>query len=218
MIGPIPAYAGQPKITAAGFAGHGAYPRVCGATSAPIGTIAQGQGLSPRMRGNLLLLQRASGHHGPIPAYAGQPPTSRRPRTSGGAYPRVCGATGVPSGPTGAGDGLSPRMRGNRRLVSVGKAQFGPIPAYAGQPVCRLIARAMLWAYPRVCGATASCVRMALVQLGLSPRMRGNQRHACVHCARKGPIPAYAGQPGRRAHPWPGCGAYPRVCGATRCP
>ena len=72
------------------------------------------EGLSPRVRGNLLLGLGVEGGRGPIPACAGQPIDRATARFEAGAYPRVCGATGYGWHAFPAEDGLSPRVRGNR--------------------------------------------------------------------------------------------------------
>ena len=51
--GPIPARAGQPGVDYLRRGGARAYPRACGATSMSAHMMALGQGLSPRVRGNL---------------------------------------------------------------------------------------------------------------------------------------------------------------------
>ena len=71
--GPIPACAGQPggRITRRQRAW--AYPRVCGATDLNHVSSSFKTGLSPRVRGNLVLIAGFASEHGPIPACAGQP-------------------------------------------------------------------------------------------------------------------------------------------------
>ena len=73
LEGPIPAYAGQPDRHYIAGMKAGAYPRVCGATSLGQIWARWPEGLSPRMRGNLLRHQHRQPEGGPIPAYAGQP-------------------------------------------------------------------------------------------------------------------------------------------------
>ena len=94
-------------------------------------------------------------------------------------------------------------------------AAGGPIPACAGQPIEHTTRLWPKWAYPRVCGATITCMCMSPSTRGLSPRVRGNpkpcaERHGCG-----GPIPACAGQPPRADRSPSPNRAYPRVCGAT---
>ena len=111
--------------------------------------------------------------------------------------------------------GLSPRVRGNPRGVLSLGTPIGPIPACAGQPTSGQSRAASLWAYPRVCGATQTCLSFPCSFLGLSPRVRGNLPSGRRRSFIEGPIPACAGQPGHNltlpAITW----AYPRVCGAT---
>ena len=111
--GPIPACAGQPggRITRRQRAW--AYPRVCGATDLNHVSSSFKTGLSPRVRGNLVLIAGFASEHGPIPACAGQPKRRSFIGHSYRAYPRVCGATLHSSLPPLTLCGLSPRVRGN---------------------------------------------------------------------------------------------------------
>ena len=92
-MGPIPAYAGQPKSDATVMRELGAYPRVCGATATRVIESTDFRGLSPRMRGNRCWPSISDGPVGPIPAYAGQPMGMLIGTAFNRAYPRVCGAT-----------------------------------------------------------------------------------------------------------------------------
>ena len=194
-VGPIPACAGQPRSTAAASWPRRAYPRVCGATQKQTRRGVRGVGLSPRVRGN-----RPSGFNiisitGPIPACAGQPSCATSSPLKAGAYPRVCGATDPEA--AGAVDclGLSPRVRGNLRLLLLQALWLGPIPACAGQPLFLCASLGLSRAYPRVCGATSSSPTAIWKVKGLSPRVRGNLLARPHRCAMLGPIPACAGQP-----------------------
>ena len=109
------------------------------------------------------------------PAQAGEPPRPRRSGTSRRAYPRAGGGTqvviatirwAVGLSPAGGGTalpsrahatdhGLSPRRRGNREERRVVIAEFGPIPAQAGEPASRPNRRSPRRAYPRAGGGTA---------------------------------------------------------------
>ena len=159
--GPIPACAGQPDQSLAGRSPGGAYPRVCGATR--LKNIGHGHdhGLSPRVRGNLEQVIEVDTNFGPIPACAGQP-RRRQPETyATAAYPRVCGATPLVRRVPFVGKGLSPRVRGNLQIGRSEHRAAGPIPACAGQPPPIFLNFPFWWAYPRVCGATASSVLLA---------------------------------------------------------
>ena len=72
-LGPIPAYAGEPKAVRSLVYQTRAYPRVCGGTFADEFKIPSLTGLSPRMRGNRCVIFTHGLLKGPIPAYAGEP-------------------------------------------------------------------------------------------------------------------------------------------------
>ena len=213
--GPIPACAGQPTPSASKSITARAYPRVCGATPHIPFELALRTGLSPRVRGNLQNSQDAASVMGPIPACAGQPGRCYATWLGLGAYPRVCGATGIWMMADTRPLGLSPRVRGNLCRNTSQKPCRGPIPACAGQPSLPAFCLFDSRAYPRVCGATAKHPWRYSSKVGLSPRVRGNPLNRIGTPAEEGPIPACAGQP-----PWEALGmsrrrAYPRVCGAT---
>ncbi len=193
-----------------------AYPRSRGATPLRRSCHHWRQGLSPLARGNPLLIQLVPREKGPIPARAGQPPSSRRRPSWPGAYPRSRGATPACSSTPALPAGLSPLARGNRGHTSRPRAWWGPIPARAGQPASRPHALTLAGAYPRSRGATAQDMGYKERAKGLSPLARGNRIVWRNDMTIIGPIPARAGQPalhGRRqcAHR-----AYPRSRGATR--
>ena len=106
-------------------------------------------------------------------------------------------------------------MRGNPTQEVRALADYGPIPACAGQP-CTCVTWAIpSWAYPRVCGATCVSRLDRWSDWGLSPRVRGNPSSEGARKAPVGPIPACAGQPSRHTCEPDSERAYPRVCGAT---
>ena len=90
------------------------------------------------------------------------------------------------------------------------------IPAYAGEPHCRVGGGYDRVVYPRVCGGTVRHVVGNNSVSGLSPRMRGNLRKPAGAQAGRRSIPAYAGEPrsidGKTQVRW----VYPRVCGGTK--
>ena len=151
------------------------------------------------------------------------------------AYPRSRGATVVGWRAGSALPGLSPLTRGNRGCSLYARHCRGPIPAHAGQPAPVFLcgnhrgayprsrgatdhqrrAHWLGWAYPRSRGATDSTVAKASPAWGLSPLTRGNP-HRLVHPgARRGPIPAHAGQPNGLDGCFHQARAYPRSRGAT---
>ena len=202
------------------------------------------EGSIPALRGNPRRWPRGAPGTRSIPAPAGEPighwpayMTQGRP----GLSPRLRGnRLRTPAAPTAANDGLSPRLRGNlRALAGRGKRMnFRSIPAPAGEPTppgspapCRSV-------YPRACGGTRLARRERSTDIGLSPRLRGNQLLVPVVCRASRVYPRACG--GTRAvrpddispkglsprlrgnrvtrlsrtNPRPG-GVYPRACGGT---
>ena len=92
---------------------------------------------------------------------------------------------------------------------------MGSIPACAGEPGCPELARQGYKVYPRVCGGTEELLDSLGWHHGLSPRVRGNQRHKQAAAAAMRSIPACAGEPEedlcKKTLSW----VYPRVCGGT---
>ena len=110
----IPARAGEPSSPTSPWARPRVYPRASGGTASSSGDHAPHSGLSPRERGNRLLVRRPRPAFGSIPARAGEPALASRPGDSPWVYPRASGGTASSFGSASAGVGLSPRERGNR--------------------------------------------------------------------------------------------------------
>ena len=110
-------------------------------------------------------------------------------------YPRVCGGTSLTTLNSSSINGLSPRVRGNRMSGTFSQPRRGSIPACAGEPDAGADVFDTAGVYPRVCGGTHHCHIPALIDKGLSPRVRGNRD-----------ITSEPSSP-----PW----VYPRVCGGT---
>ena len=170
------------------------------------------------MRGNRARGEAAGGGHRSIPAYAGKPLPARRRRRSVRVYPRVCGETRFMGVDFVSDQGLSPRMRGNRRRRRSVRFRRRSIPAYAGKPPSRGSCPCWTEVYPRVCGETKLAISGQPPARGLSPRMRGNHVVRPPHHDRLGSIPAYAGKPRSRWTPISRRWVYPRVCGETLMP
>ena len=211
----IPACAGEPAGPWANLAVARVYPRVCGGTGRGNDDGGAGGGLSPRVRGNLVLLGVYLIGMWSIPACAGEPCSTLTHRSDWGVYPRVCGGTPrewVSRSTTG---GLSPRVRGNPSVALKVAQCRGSIPACAGEPVPAVPAALVSGVYPRVCGGTADCGFRNGVKKGLSPRVRGNHLPAGLLYARPRSIPACAGEPSSPPCCGPDIWVYPRVCGGT---
>ena len=154
LCGSIPACAGEPWPTTGRPAGCPVYPRVCGGTKETVIPLGAVQGLSPRVRGNLLPTTPAPGRLRSIPACAGEPTTHSAPLLPATVYPRVCGGTMHARPLTLSLLGLSPRVRGNRRRRTSSVPLAGSIPACAGEPVRSIRGGGKRAVYPRVCGGT----------------------------------------------------------------
>ena len=113
------------------------------------------------------------------------------------------------------GGGLSPRMRGNLRMVDDNVLVIRSIPAHAGEPAPIMPAPAMATVYPRACGGTAKLDNVSSRGRGLSPRMRGNLKFKWARLPSERSIPAHAGEPpsGTWSNIIPR--VYPRACGGT---
>ena len=147
------------------------------------------------MRGNLAGVSLIAVAVRSIPAYAGEPAVVGGGDGVERVYPRVCGGTAGQPLAGSLGNGLSPRMRGNRAVAHCRRACPGSIPAYAGEPGLPQFRRRGGWVYPRVCGGTYRPCPLQVVAIGLSPRMRGNRVAIRQLPASAGSIPAYAGEP-----------------------
>ena len=130
-------------------------------------------------------------------------------------YPRACGGTTVGSSQCRLKDGLSPRLRGNRRPCPQCPLSPRSIPAPAGEPMpsCAIIDPGQV--YPRACGGTHPLGLPASHPNGLSPRLRGNLDPVVAPYGGSGSIPAPAGEPFRITTFAAIDPVYPRACGGT---
>ena len=152
----IPARAGEPRCRPCRCPAARVYPRACGGTKAWHTVWVQHNGLSPRVRGNLLHAERILPAGGSIPARAGEPVL----RVVGGnavrVYPRACGGTDGDYRLVWFETGLSPRVRGNLPNPPRISVTRRSIPARAGEPSPGLSVHLLYWVYPRACGGTYS--------------------------------------------------------------
>ena len=95
----IPACAGEPCPAPRAATRAAVYPRVCGGTIPMPGSSGPSDGLSPRVRGNLLGLVGQHQAARSIPACAGEPLRSGLRCVPSGVYPRVCGGTDAQAEP-----------------------------------------------------------------------------------------------------------------------
>ena len=110
----IPACTGEPKQQSPHAVPCRVYPRVYGGTLGLMSGWVEQAGLSPRVRGNPGLPGRRHPSRRSIPACTGEPPRAASRASRSGVYPRVYGGTSAAVVPHGPGNGLSPRVRGNR--------------------------------------------------------------------------------------------------------
>ena len=193
--GSIPACAGEPAWSRSVKAITRVYPRVCGGTIQRCAALAPSLGLSPRVRGNHARTGSAPAARGSIPACAGEPGSVAGRRWWARVYPRVCGGTGALHRRILQEWGLSPRVRGNPVHARGLAGRVGSIPACAGEPPTPGTGATQGWVYPRVCGGTCKTTVKVTGEPGLSPRVRGNRQSRGGQSAKRGSIPACAGEP-----------------------
>ena len=194
--GSIPAGAGEPVVPAFQPAGPGVYPRGCGGTIYTLRLRPGDDGLSPRVRGNRFAPRWIRRSRGSIPAGAGEPSRSCCPGHLSTVYPRGCGGTDVDQVLEFLATGLSPRVRGNRRVEVGLRDEDGSIPAGAGEP--------------KEGEGLCDCQRV------YPPRVRGNHGYMVFRPHMIRSIPAGAGEPVPQPLVSGLQGVYPRGCGGTR--
>ena len=194
-LGSIPACTGEPEISLLRENGRRVYPRVYGGTLRKCRTTRSIGGLSPRVRGNLLVLWIVYRGTGSIPACTGEPHPLRHRQREGEVYPRVYGGTINGGADACQSEGLSPRVR--------------------GEPMAPGLHQHTIRVYPRVYGGTMNRHPGKPNERGLSPRVRGNPTHLKDSGIEEGSIPACTGEPAMNDC-LPGIRrVYPRVYGGT---
>ena len=156
MDGSIPACAGEPATPYVRPPLRTVYPRVCGGTVCRLHPSIISRGLSPRVRGNPVVVAATEGPCRSIPACAGEPRANSPEALDRRVYPRVCGGTNTSRWLSLYVRGLSPRVRGNPDPCVVERPRGGSIPACAGEPEHPQRGGCSMGVYPRVCGGTAS--------------------------------------------------------------
>ena len=155
-IGSIPACAGEPSASSTLANDTRVYPRVCGGALGDLRKRITEHGLSPRVRGSRWRPQAGQDGRGSIPACAGEPPPPSQSATGKRVYPRVCGGASASPGWLVAPSGLSPRVRGSRRIGQAADVVHRSIPACAGEPRPPPGWTSLDPVYPRVCGGARS--------------------------------------------------------------
>ncbi len=211
----IPAGAGEPAFHHLIMGLIVVYPRGCGGTTLMNAGSDLQQGLSPRVRGNRLVVRFPCREHRSIPAGAGEPFVMVVIFSPFKVYPRGCGGTFSRSIFAFSAAGLSPRVRGNHKLPGTIDTSQGSIPAGAGEPFHLGGRMSKSEVYPRGCGGTPRMAQNSTSTKGLSPRVRGNQRLCPFLRKHLRSIPAGAGEPGPTLRPHCAHTVYPRGCGGT---
>ena len=172
-------------------------------------------GLSPRVRGNQPPERVPRLADGSIPASAGEPSSGIGFFSFLGVYPRECGGTAGYDQRAVPVEGLSPRVRGNRRRDAPRVPRRRSIPASAGEPSVTACSPSPHRVYPRECGGTRQDLRGFQRRAGLSPRVRGNRATGDGTDVGLGSIPASAGEPLSAQVGDDASRVYPRECGGT---
>ena len=130
-------------------------------------------------------------------------------------YPRVGGGNAHVHIPIRLGEGLSPRGRGKRCLLTYRLRRSGSIPAWAGETNDYLAAAIPSEVYPRVGGGNVKDLPLGNICKGLSPRGRGKRLPPAYRPAGARSIPAWAGETAAPYGDMVARGVYPRVGGGN---
>ncbi|KXS36375.1 MAG: hypothetical protein AWU55_3020 [Halomonadaceae bacterium T82-2] len=188
---PAPAGIGRPPpLPPAMTAG---YPRACGDRFWRTSCQTRRFGLSPRLRGSVVVVVGEIGWPRVIPAPAGIGPAAMAPRRPSTGYPRACGDRGITWVAAAMVCGLSPRLRGSGGGRRVAELADRVIPAPAGIGAAGGCSRCMLAGYPRACGDRDAKTNVETEIFGLSPRLRGSGAIPRTRLLTRRVIPAPAG-------------------------
>ncbi len=213
--GSIPACTGKPRRGVTTRCWGRVYPRVYGETRLTLTNGVAGRGLSPRVRGNLILIAPHIARQRSIPACTGKPSEHREDAAGLPVYPRVYGETSRRVEWRIATDGLSPRVRGNRMHGPCDRLRLRSIPACTGKPAAGRQYAGDGQVYPRVYGETSHCRETKTASEGLSPRVRGNLPDFEPNVDDWRSIPACTGKPATGLVCDDATEVYPRVYGET---
>ena len=234
--GSIPALAGERRYRCCWYFCWWVYPRACGGTHLLFSLRFRILGLSPRLRGNVLGFGAKPHSVGSIPALAGERPAAPKRGIVERVYPRACGGTWSARITYFAGQGLSPRLRGNGSSGTCRMLIFGSIPALAGERqyvtdkpdslsglsprlrgngINRGSSGQIYGSIPALAGERPVPAFDYRHYQGLSPRLRGNVIELNINAAANGSIPALAGERGGDRSCTVLERVYPRACGGT---
>ena len=190
----IPAWAGETTPPCARGRRTGVYPRVGGGNLRLRLHSVKLAGLSPRGRGKLK--ERNKSHHNlrSIPAWAGETRATSATCWLKQVYPRVGGGNLMTTPIVSGVGGLSPRGRGKLQRFKQSPLVSGSIPAWAGETNGSISLDIQPKVYPRVGGGNLVRYVSVNISIGLSPRGRGKLGGALTCPAKRGSIPAWAGE------------------------
>ena len=214
-LGSIPAWAGEPARVFFARAPFKVHPRVGGGAERSPSRGEAREGPSPRGRGSHMGQAPAIPDVRSIPAWAGEPSTSRGDIRRSGVHPRVGGGAGGQRPDADHDEGPSPRGRGSHRNGGCHGGACGSIPAWAGEPSTVCSASRKRRVHPRVGGGATDRKTFPTTRRGPSPRGRGSHRDLSRILTEIRSIPAWAGEPDthrpssqpRKVHPRVGGGA-----------
>ncbi len=191
------------------------YPRLRGGSTYSLKRRVCQCGLSPPTRGIRWGWAHEDGPIRSIPAYAGDPTSTRRLPRGWWVYPRLRGGSRLRSSSSLSSVGLSPPTRGIQIALPQPLPRIGSIPAYAGDPDDSGIITNAIEVYPRLRGGSALLIGWAISTTGLSPPTRGIQPAPPAPTCTGRSIPAYAGDPTTHVHHEHHNEVYPRLRGGS---
>ena len=215
--GSTPAYAGNPSAIRSSFGYAGVYPRIRGESLSYIARVTDSGGLPPHTRGIHVQVVGCGGLLRSTPAYAGNPQTMAGFSGGGKVYPRIRGESQQVVRLRLACVGLPPHTRGILCVEDNAPAACGSTPAYAGNPIPRLVQRLLVEVYPRIRGESPGQCGLAGGANGLPPHTRGIRIFSNPTRLSSGSTPAYAGNPAGKRGTGGMRGVYPRIRGESSC-
>ena len=192
-MGIIPAYAGNTSRSCARLGHRRDHPRIRGEHPLTRLGLRKTGGSSPHTRGTLARGDVGVAHSGIIPAYAGNTSSASRGIGHTGDHPRIRGEHRAYLVPRVCHVGSSPHTRGTPKGAAHGTYARGIIPAYAGNTDAQRGAPRWPRDHPRIRGEHMTRARRRRAPAGSSPHTRGTQHDELRERARRGIIPAYAG-------------------------
>ena len=172
-------------------------------------------GLSPRVRGILVVPFDAVLAGGSIPACTGNPRRWGARRLVRRVYPRVYGESEIVWAMPRPSGGLSPRVRGIRVYFLLDYVCARSIPACTGNPSHCLPRGDQHEVYPRVYGESPPRFAPPSPASGLSPRVRGIRDQPRKRRMERRSIPACTGNPRAGGRCRAATRVYPRVYGES---